>query len=112
MSCLAACRRERSNDQGSRPSARWSLPARVEATQWSMVADRKRSMIVSERAASMSLHLRYTPDKVWKRLRLKAKQTRHHSHAAASSPRKENWRKPSTSLMMPITGSTVHVRAL
>jgi len=23
----------------------------------------------------------------------------------------ENWRKPSTSLMMPITGSTVHVRA-
>ena len=27
------------------------------------------------------------------------------------SPRKENWRKPSTSLMIPITGSTVHLRA-
>jgi hypothetical protein len=60
-----------------------------------MVADRKRSVIVSERAASMSLLLRYTPDKVWKRLRLKAKQTRHHSKASASSPRKENWPKPS-----------------
>ena len=33
------------------------------------------------------------------------------SPAAARSPRKENWRKPSTSLMMPITGSTVHLRA-
>src|SRR6266567_3365698 len=63
------------------------------------------------RAASMSLLLHYTAHKVWKRLRLKAKQTRHHSPAAASSPRKENWRKPSTSLMMPITGSTVHLRA-
>ena len=25
-------------------------------------------------------------------------------------PRSENWRKPSTSLMIPITGSTVHLR--
>ena len=54
----------------------------------------------------------YTQDKVWKRLRLKAKQTRHHSPAAAAVPRKENWRKPRTSLMIPITGSTVHLRAL
>ena len=52
----------------------------------------------------------YMQDKIWKRLRLKAKQTRHHS-PAAWTPRKENWRKPSTSLMIPITGSTVHVRA-
>jgi hypothetical protein len=52
----------------------------------------------------------YAQDKVWKRLRLKAKQTRHHS-PAAEIPRKENWRKPSISLMMPITGSTVHLRA-
>src|SRR5260221_1253516 len=45
---------------------------------------------------------RYAQNKVWKRLRLKAKQTRHHSPATASSPRKENWRKSNTSLMMPI----------
>ena len=59
----------------------------------------------------MLLPLHYTQDKIWKRLRLKAKQTRHHSPAAACTPRKENWRKPSTSLMIPITGSTVHLRA-
>src|SRR5260221_14575223 len=52
----------------------------------------------------------YAQDNVWKRLRLKAKQTRHHSPAAAAVPRKENWRKPRTSLMIPITGSTVHLR--
>jgi hypothetical protein len=52
----------------------------------------------------------YAQDKVWNRLRLKAKQTKHHSPAAAV-PRKENWRKPRTSLMIPITGSTVHLRA-
>jgi hypothetical protein len=54
----------------------------------------------------------YAFDKVWKRLRLKAKQTRLHSPAAAYSPRNENWRKPNTSLIIPITGSTVHLRAL
>jgi hypothetical protein len=45
------------------------------------------------------------------RLRLKARQTRHHSPAADANPRKENWRKPMTSLMMPMTGSTVHLRS-
>ena len=44
---------------------------------------------------------RYAQDKVWKRLRLKAKQTRHHAPVAACAPRKENWWKPSTSLMIP-----------
>src|SRR5258708_3473612 len=44
----------------------------------------------------------YAQDKIWKRLRLNAKQIRHHSPAAAV-PRKENRRKPSTSLMIPIT---------
>lgn len=43
-------------------------------------------------------------------LRWNATQTRHHS-PAARSPRKENWRKPRTSLMLPITGSTGQVRA-
>lgn len=52
------------------------------------------------------------------RLKLKAKQTSDHSPAALTKPRKENWRKPMTSLrqaqgialMMPITGSTVDLR--
>src|SRR2546422_9388714 len=44
------------------------------------------------------------------RLSLTAKHTRHHSPAAAVKPRRENWRKPSTALMRPSTGSTVHVR--
>ncbi len=48
--------------------------------------------------------------KTGSRFRLKAKHTKHHSPAAAAKPRKENWRKPSTSLMMPMTGSTVHLR--
>ena len=42
-------------------------------------------------------------------MRLKAK---HHSPSAACSPHKENWRKPRTSLMTPMTGSTVYLRAL
>src|SRR6266571_4285157 len=69
------------------------------------------SAIVTERTGKMPPSPRYAQDKVWKRLRLNAKQTRYHSPAAAEIPRKENWRKPSTSLMMPITGSTVHLRA-
>ncbi len=53
----------------------------------------------------------WTEDKVWKRLRLKARQTKSHSPATAAAPRNENWRKPSTSVMMPKTGSTVYLRA-
>ena len=45
------------------------------------------------------------------RFRSKAKHTKHHSPAAASSPRNENWRKPNTSFTIPITGSTVHFRS-
>ena len=44
------------------------------------------------------------------RFRLKARHTKHHSPAAAANPRSENWRKPRISLMMPMTGSTVHLR--
>jgi hypothetical protein len=46
-----------------------------------------------------------------KRFRSKAKHTKHHSPPAAASPRSENWRKPSTSFTIPITGSTVHFRS-
>jgi len=46
----------------------------------------------------------------WRRFRLKAKQTKHHSPVAALKPRNENCRNPKTSLIMPITGSTVHLR--
>src|SRR3990172_6575985 len=41
----------------------------------------------------------------WRRFRLKAKQTKHHSPVAALKPRNENCRNPKTSLIMPITGS-------
>ena len=44
------------------------------------------------------------------RFKLYAKHTRHHSPATANMPRSENWRKPSVSLMMPMTGSTVDLR--
>jgi len=57
-----------------------------------MVASKTGPVMMAEWAASMPSPLHYTPDRVWKRLRLKAKQTRHHSPAAASSVRKENWR--------------------
>ena len=48
----------------------------------------------------------------WKRrsIKLKARQTRHHSPATAAKPRKENCRNPRISLMIPIMGSTVHLR--
>ena len=41
------------------------------------------------------------------RFRFQAKHTRRHSHSAWSNPRRRNWRKPRTDLMMPNTGSTV-----
>ena len=50
------------------------------------------------------------PCKTCRRLTSKAKQTRFHSPSTFLWPRKENWRKPSTSLIIPITGSTVHLR--
>lgn len=40
-------------------------------------------------------------------LRLKAIQTRSHSHFTASSQRNRNWRKPMTDFIMPKTGSMV-----
>ncbi len=52
----------------------------------------------------------YPWSRVCNRESANARQTRHHSPAAAGSPRSENWRKPNISLMMPITGSTVHLR--
>src|SRR5204863_157210 len=52
----------------------------------------------------------YPSSRVCNRESANAKQTRHHSPAAAFSPRNENWRNPSTSLIIPITGSTVHLR--
>ncbi len=50
-------------------------------------------------------------DRVCNRLQLNAKQTRHHSPAAAARPRSENCRNPNTSFMIPMTGSTVLLRA-
>src|SRR5438105_12174276 len=93
------------------PAAHVLCTAREQAPERHAVASGTGSAIVTQRTGKMPPSPRYAQDKVWKRLRLKAKQTRHHSPAAAESPRKENWRKPSTSLMMPITGSTVHLRA-
>lgn len=41
------------------------------------------------------------------RFKFQARHTRRHSPAALFSPRRRNWRKPKTDLMMPNTGSTV-----
>ncbi len=45
-----------------------------------------------------------------RRFKLKAIHTRHHAPPAAWKPRSEHWRKPRMALIMPSTGSTVHVR--
>ena len=76
------------------PAARVSLTARARAPERNAVAGRTGSERATEWAGRRPPSLRYAPDKIWKRLRLKAKQTRHHSLAAAAVPRKENWRKP------------------
>src|SRR5437764_5422637 len=92
------------------PSAHVLFTTRAHAPERHAVAGRTGSAMVTQRTGKMPPSPRYAQDKLWKRLRLNAKQTRHHS-PAAKLPRKENWRKPRISLMMPITGSTVHLRA-
>src|SRR5437868_13326252 len=59
---------------------------RAQAPEQHAVAGRSRSARVTERTGKMPPSPRYAQDKVWKRLRLNAKQTRHHSPAAAESP--------------------------
>src|SRR5579884_4148779 len=86
--------------------------ARAQAPERNAVVDRTGSAMVTQWAGKMPPSPCYAQDNVWKRLRLNAKQIRHHLPATAASPRKGNWRKPSISLMMPSTGSTVHLRAL
>src|SRR5437588_11479191 len=93
------------------PEAHVLFRVRAHAPERHAVASGTGSAIVTERTGKMPPSPRYAQDKVWKRLRLKAQRTRRHSPAAAEIPGTENWRKPGTSLMMPITGSTVRLRA-
>jgi hypothetical protein len=109
---LAACRRERSFGHVSRSDYAQALHDMQERLNGASSQAENGRSCGTVRAGRMPLPLCYAQDKVWKRLRLKAKQTRHHSPAAAVVPRNENWRKPSTSLMIPITGSTAYLRAL
>ena len=44
------------------------------------------------------------------RFTFQAMVTRHHSPRTLSSPRNKNWRNPCTDLMMPKTGSGMHLR--
>jgi hypothetical protein len=53
----------------------------------------------------------YPSDTTCNRFRLQAKHTNTHSPAAPAIPLSENCRNPNTSLMTPITGSTVHFRS-
>src|SRR5436189_6319280 len=108
---LAACRRERRGSYASRSASACVVHGTGTRARTACSCRQNRSALVTQRPGKMPPCPRYAQDKVGKRLRLKAKQTRHHSPAAAEIPRKENWRKPSISLMMPITGSTVHLRA-
>jgi hypothetical protein len=109
---LGACRRERSSGHASCcDNARvLHVTGRSGSTEPTHRQNTVSDTVLFELEGWL-LPLCYAQDKVWKRLRLKAKQTRHHSPDAAVAPRKENWRKPRTSLMIPITGSTVHLRA-
>jgi hypothetical protein len=70
--------------------ARVSFRAQARAPEWTTVADRTESEMVWPNDLEMCPVSYYAQDNVWKRLRLKAKQTRHHSPAAAAVPRKEN----------------------
>src|SRR5260370_24647431 len=107
--CLAGCRRERNKGHASRSASAYVVYGIGRSTGKERGRRQNRDGDGAQWSGRRSPH--YAQDKVWKRLRLNAKQTRHHSPAAAEIPRKENWRKPSISLMMPITGSTVHLRA-
>ena len=109
---LAACRREQSGSHGSLQANMHVVQSTGKNARMGH-GDRLNRVRDDDRMiwkGASAPH--YAQDNVWKRLRLKAKQTKHHSPAAAAVPRKENWRKPSTSLMIPITGSTVYLRAL
>src|SRR5258708_2468508 len=110
-SLLAACRRDQSSSPTNRTPRAYILHGTGRSVLLMFRCRQNRGEMVAQGPGRRPPPARYAPDKVWKRLRLKAKQTKHHSPAAAWIPRKENWRKPSTSLMMPITGSTVHLRA-
>ena len=108
---LAACRRERMGSDASRSVS--ACVVHGTDTHARTASGRRQDRISDGDRTTWkdAPSPRYAQDTVWKRLRLNAKQTKHHSPATAKIPRKENWRKPSTSLMMPSTGSTVHLRA-
>ena len=108
---LAACRREQSSNHGSRKARMHVVQITGKSARMAHGRQQKRVRDGDQMIWKGAPVPHYAQDKVWKRLRLNAKQIRHHSPAAAAVPRKENWRKPSTSLMIPITGSTVHLRA-
>src|SRR5947209_7131211 len=88
---LAACRRERTSSHASHSgSACVAHGVRARAPEQSAVTGRTGSERATEWAGRRLPSPREDLDKVWKRLRLKAKQSRHHSPAAAAVPRKEN----------------------
>src|SRR5947209_9304134 len=88
---LAACRRERTSSHARHSgSACVGHGVRARAPEQSAVTGRTGSERATEWAGRRLPSPREDLDKVWKRLRLKAKQSRHHSPAAAAVPRKEN----------------------
>src|SRR5260370_9222956 len=108
---LAACRRERMGSDASRSVS--ACVVHGTDTHARTASGRRQDRISDGDRTTWkdAPSPRYAQHTIWKRLRLNAKQTRHPSPPPPCTPRKENWRKPRPSLMRPITGSTVLLRA-
>src|SRR5260221_8567436 len=87
---LAACRRDQSSSPTNRTPRAYILHGTGRSVLLLFRCRQNRGEMVAQGPGRRPPPARYAPDKVWKRLRLKAKQTKHHSPAAAWIPRKEN----------------------
>src|SRR5207248_8988344 len=80
---LAACRREQSSSPPSRSPKECVLHGRGRGDLLLFHHWQKRNAGAGRMTWKQASSPYYAPDKVWKRLRLKAKQTKPHSPAAA-----------------------------
>lgn len=80
---LAACRREQNSSHGSRSFSTRVVQSTGKSARMDHGRRRKRVRDGNRMIWKRDPVLHYVPDKVWKRLRLKAKQIRHHSPAVA-----------------------------
>jgi hypothetical protein len=92
--------------------ARKAIIAEGGTTQRSTIAGRTRSVILCQVGRTHIVALALRPEDGMKALEIEGQTDQTPlARGGLLSAASENWRKPSTSLMMPITGSTVHLRA-